>query len=119
MSKRDECCLRHMLDAAHEAVAFMKGRTRADLRSDRMLALSATMDLEILGEAATRVSAATRALLPQFPWDRATSMRHRLDHSDFTIDFEVVWSTVQQDLPQVIELLKPLIPLDSVGATEE
>lgn len=119
MSKRDECCLRHMLDAAHEAVAFMKGRTSADLRSDRMLALSVIKDIETLGEAATRVSAATRALLPQFPWDRAIAMRHRLVHGDFKIDFEVVWSTVQQDLPLVIELIKPLIPLDSAGATEE
>lgn len=119
MSRTDECLLRHMLDAAQEAVAFMEGRTRADLQSDRMLALSVIKDIETLGEAATRVSAATRALLPQFPWDRAISMRHGLVHGYSKIDFEAAWNTVKQDLPPVIELIKPLIPLDSARATGE
>lgn len=118
MSKTDECFLHHMVDAAQEAVTFMNGRTRADLQSDRMLALSATKDIEILGEAAARVSSATRALLPQFPWDRAISMRNRLVHGYFKIDFEVVWGTVHQDLPLMIEFIESLIPSDSTGATE-
>lgn len=119
MSKKDECRLRHMLDAAQEAVTFMNGRTCADLRSDRMLALSVIKDIEILGEAANHVSTAARALLPQFPWDRAISMRHRLVRGYFGIDFEVVWSTVQQDLPLMIELIEPLLQSDSGEAKEE
>lgn len=119
MSKTDERCLHHMLDAAQEAVAFMKGRARAELQSDRMLALSVAKDIEILGEAACRVSSATRALLPQFPWDRAISMRHRLVHGYFKIEFDVVWSAVQQDLPLMIEVIESLIPSGATEATEE
>lgn len=118
MSKADDCRLRHMLDAAHEAVRFMKGRTLSDLRSDRMLALSVIKDIEILGEAAAHVSPATRALLPQFPWERATSMRNRLVHGYFKIDFEVVWSTVQDDLPQAIELIESLVSTNPAEATD-
>ena len=119
MSKTDECCLREMLDAAQEAVTFMMGRTRADLQSDRMLALSVIKDIEILGEAATRVSPVTRALLPQFPWDHAISIRRELVHHYSKIDFELVWITVQQDLPQMIDFIASLIPSDSTGATED
>ena len=118
MSKTDDCRLRHMLDAAQEAVGFMKGRTPSDLRSDRMLALSVIKDIETLGEAAAHVSPATRALLPQFPWERAVSMRHRLVHGYFKIDFEVVWSTVKDDLPKVIELIESLISTTSAETTD-
>lgn len=119
MSKTDECCLHEMLDAAQEAVTFLKGRTRVDLQTDRMLALSVTKDIEIMGEAATRVSPATKALLPQFPWDHAISIRRELVHNYSKIDIEMVWITVQQDLPQMIEFIESLIRSDSTGAAEE
>lgn len=52
MRKDDAIRLRHMLDAAHEAMGFVQGRTRADLNDDRMLVLSLVKDIEIIGEAA-------------------------------------------------------------------
>ena len=119
MSKKDEFCLRHMLDATQETETFMKGRTLAELRSDRMLVLAVTKGIEILGEAANQVSPATRALAPRFPWDRIISVGRRLAHSSFKIDVELVWSTVQQDLPLVIEFVEPLIPSDSEDGTQE
>lgn len=119
MSKTVECCLHEMLDAAQEAVTFMKGRTRTDLQTDRMLALSVIKDIEIMGEAATRVSPATRALLPQFPWDHAISIRREVVHNYSKIDIEVVWMTVQQDLPRMIGLIESLIHSESTGGAEE
>lgn len=119
MSKTDECCLHEMLDAAQEAVTFLKGRTRTDLQTDRMLALSVIKDIEIMGEAATLVSPATRAFLPQFPWDHVTSIRRKLVQNYSEIDFEMAWITVQQDLPKMIEFVESLIPSDSTGAAGE
>jgi uncharacterized protein with HEPN domain len=60
MRKDDRVRLLHMLDAAHEATGFVQGKARADLDSDRMLVLSLVKGIEIVGEAATQVSAATR-----------------------------------------------------------
>lgn len=54
MRREDEIRLRHMLDAAQEAVSFARGRTRDDLNTNRQLVLSLVMDIAILGEAATR-----------------------------------------------------------------
>jgi len=60
--------LRHMLDAGNDAIRFAAGRQRADLDTDRMLLLSPLKCIEIVGEAASRVSSETQAGLPKFPW---------------------------------------------------
>ena len=69
MSQHDESVrLRHMLDAARQAVAFVVGRERADLDKDLQLTLALTRLIEIIGEAAKRISPETRDGLPQIPW---------------------------------------------------
>ncbi|GBE15549.1 hypothetical protein BMS3Abin14_01616 [bacterium BMS3Abin14] len=70
MVRNDLVRLRHMLDAAREAVAFVKDRSRADLDSDRMLVLALLKDIEILGEAAGKVGDSTREKNPNIPWQR-------------------------------------------------
>jgi uncharacterized protein with HEPN domain len=68
MHKDDKIRLRHMLDAAREAMAFTKNRTRTSLDTDRMLVLSLVKEIEIMGEAANQVSEPTRELTPAIPW---------------------------------------------------
>jgi uncharacterized protein with HEPN domain len=62
MSNRDEVRLRHILDAAKKAVAFMQGRERSDLDSDELLALAIVRLVEILGEAAKNISQIIRVV---------------------------------------------------------
>ena len=64
----DEARLRHMLDHAVEAVEMAQGKTRQDLDADRQLNLSLVRLLEIVGEAAGRVSQATRDQHPEIRW---------------------------------------------------
>jgi len=59
MQRDDVIRLRHMLDAAREAITFVQGRNRSDLDTDRQLALSLVKEVEIVGEAAYQVSQAT------------------------------------------------------------
>jgi hypothetical protein len=69
-----------MLDAAREALSFLEGRTLDDLKRDRMLALSLVKELEIIGEAASKVSDEVRGLAPDIPWPMIVGMRrHRVD----------------------------------------
>lgn len=110
MSRHDEIRLKHMLDAAREAVSFMRGRTRDDLDTDRQLVLALVKDIEIVGEAATRVTESTRRLLPEIPWERIVGMRNRLVHTYFDINLDIVWETVGQDLPALIALLEKAVP---------
>lgn len=109
MRRDDEIRLRHMLDAAREAVAFASGRSRADLSVDRMFALAVVKDIEILGEAATRVSGETRSQHAQLPWQDIAGMRNRLIHAYFDINLDIVWSTLRDDLPGVISVLEKIL----------
>ncbi len=109
MHKDDQVRLRHMLDAAHEAMAFTKSRTRTSLDIDRMLVLSLVKEIEIIGEAANQVSETTRELTSTIPWVDIISMRNRLVHAYFDINLEILWKTVQDDLPPLIVALEDVL----------
>ncbi len=98
--------LRHMLDAAREAVRYASGHTRADLDADRMRAFAMVKAIEIVGEAATKVSATTRAQLQSVAWAEIAGMRNRLIHAYFDIDLNIVLDTVELDLPPLIGALE-------------
>jgi uncharacterized protein with HEPN domain len=106
MRPDDVVRLRHMLDAAEEAVGFARGRSRADLDRDRMLALAIVKTIEIIGEAASRVSAETQQTCPAVPWTDIVGMRNRLIHAYFDIDLDRVWDTLADDLPPLIVALR-------------
>lgn len=97
--KDDEIRLRHMLDAAQEAIGFAHGLQRRDLDRDRKLVLALVKDIEIIGEAAYRVSEETRYRLPDLPWEDIVGMRHRLVHAYYDINLDILWKTVCEDLP--------------------
>ncbi|MEI6519032.1 MAG: HepT-like ribonuclease domain-containing protein [bacterium] len=98
-----------MLDAAHEAVDFAKDRSRVELNENRMLVLSLIKDIEIIGEAAHQVSDVTRDKLQNIPWDDMIGMRHRLVHAYFEINLDILWRTVQDDLPPLILELETIV----------
>ena len=109
MIKDDAVRLRHMLEAAQEALSFASGRTRKDLDSDRQLVLSLVKDIEIVGEAAAQVTEATRLELKDIPWAAIIGMRNRLVHAYFSINLDILWQTVRDDLPGLIADLKRVV----------
>ena len=109
MQDKDIIRLRHMVDAAEEAVTASASRTREDLEKDHIFALGLIKCVEIIGEAAARVSPEYRDAHPEIPWSEIVGMRNRLVHVYFDIDLEQVWSTVQVDLPSLIPQLRALL----------
>ncbi|CAN5567499.1 DUF86 domain-containing protein [soil metagenome] len=101
--------VRHMRDAILEVSRFVSGRSREDLNMDRMLVLAIIKDIEILGEAASKVSSQFRAAHPEFPWSEAIATRNRLIHGYFDINLDIVWSTATEDLPPLVPLLEQII----------
>ncbi len=95
-----------MLEAAREARTFVKGYARSDLDGNRMLVLALLKSIEIIGEAASRVTSEARAACPSIPWAAIVGMRNRLVHGYFDVDLDIVWATVDQELPDLIRELE-------------
>lgn len=108
MLTEDQIRVQHMIDAAESAAQFLDGRQRCDLDSDRMLLFAVVRSIEIIGEAAGRVSMETRETSLEIPWNAIISMRNRLIHGYFDIDTEVVWKTVTEELPTLLRQLRIL-----------
>jgi len=108
--------VRHMVEAAQSALDFANGRARIDLDSDRMLLMAIVKAVEIVGEAAVHITAATKAEIPDVPWSSVIGMRHRLTHAYFDIDQAVVWATVEQDLEPLVARLSQWLEASGAGA---
>jgi uncharacterized protein with HEPN domain len=118
MNENDEIRLRHMMEAARSALSFAGGRTRYDLNEDEMLVFALVKAVEIVGEAAAQVSDTTREALPSIPWPDIVGMRNRLVHAYFAINLDILWQTIEHDLPLLISLVCPLLsPGDRRGSS--
>jgi len=101
----DNTKVKHIIEAANEAISFIKGKVRQDLDTDRKLSLSLVRLLEIIGEAANGLSDSFRESHPDIPWNSIINMRNRLIHGYFDINLDVVWQTVTEDLQELIKSL--------------
>lgn len=110
MPREEEALLLDMLESARDAVAFAEGLEYPDFVEDRRSQLAILKAVEIIGEAASRVSMDTRNAHPAIPWREVTGMRNRLVHAYFGIDLRQVWDTVKDDIPLLINELEPLVP---------
>ncbi len=112
MSPDDRWRVRHMIEAAEQALAFTRGRQREDLDADAMLRLALTRAMEIVGEAAAQVSDEGRTGLPDIPWPQVIGMRNRLVHAYFDINLNILWDTVHLALPPLLEKLETAMRKD-------
>lgn len=101
--------LRHMLDHAREAVAMIRDHKREDLETDRKLNLALVRLVEIIGEAAARVSLRGQELAPDIPWQDIIGMRNRIVHGYDEVDFDILWDVVELHLPPLIVELERVI----------
>lgn len=102
MLPHDNIRLRHMLDSALEAVKFADGKSREDLDNDRKLVLAIMKSIEIIGEAASKVSENCQVENDKIPWRDIIGMRNRMIHGYFEVNHDIVWETVQTDIPRLI-----------------
>jgi len=114
----DQVRLRHMLDHAREAVELAAGRKRADLDADRMLNLSHTRLLEVIGEAASRVSSAERERHAEIPWADIVGLRNRIIHGYDNVNFDILWEIVTADLPPLVAALERILGQQPTGQPE-
>ena len=110
MTRHDDVTrMRHMLDHAREAVEMARGRQREDLNRDRMLELALVRLVEVVAEAATRVTEKAQQQYPAVPWLQIRGLRNRLVHGYDVVDLDILWDIVQGDLPPLIAELSRIL----------
>jgi uncharacterized protein with HEPN domain len=110
MPQGDLLYLGHMLDVSVQAVEKIRGKSREDFDGDENLRLALTHLIQMIGEAARRVSVESRQEHSQIPWSDVIGMRHKLVHDYLDVDYDVVWEVVTTDLPELISHLSPTVP---------
>ena len=110
MSRRDDTLrLRDMLDAAKAAIRVLGDHTAGELESTEVLALAVPHAVEIVGEAASRVSRELCRAHPEVAWSAVTGMRHRIVHDYFAVDYQRPYDTVHIDLPPLVAQLERIL----------
>jgi len=90
--------------------ALFRAEVALTSKPTKWLVFALVRALEIIGEAASKVSARGRAEFPDLPWSLMIGMRNRLVHAYFDVDIDTLWDTVIQDVPplakRVAEILR-------------
>jgi uncharacterized protein with HEPN domain len=108
--QRDHAYLFDILESAKLAVSYVAGVSKDAFLLDTRCQDSVIRRIEIIGEASRRVSPQTRNAFPGIPWSEMVGMRNLMIHDYDDVDLEIVWDTVQSDLPRLIDLILPLVP---------
>lgn len=110
MPKDDLIYVGHMLDSTYTTQRLLAGKSRSEYDRDEALQLAVAHLLQVIGEAARRVSAEYKAQHPSVPWAAIIGMRHKVVHDYLAVDYDIVWETATQDLPGLATILVGLVP---------
>jgi uncharacterized protein with HEPN domain len=103
---RDELYVSHILDATVRIGEYTNGIDRSAFLRQPMVQDAVVRQLEIIGEAVKRLSAAFRDRYPQVRWRDVAGMRDKLIHDYFGVDMEAVWQTVIDDVPPLRRIVQ-------------
>ena len=107
---RDDTYLVDILESVKIALGYVSGKSWDEFYEDIQCQDAVVRRIEIIGEAARRVSQGTRDKYPQIPWREMTSMRNLVIHEYDVVDINQVWDTVQNKIPPLIEELAKIVP---------
>ncbi|MHB8528911.1 MAG: HepT-like ribonuclease domain-containing protein [Caulobacteraceae bacterium] len=109
-SERDSAFVLDMILAAEDALSFTRELDEAAFLDSRLHQNAVIRSLEVIGEAAGKLSARFRASHGEFPWREITGMRHRLVHDYAGVRLDLVWRAARERLPALLAVLRPLAP---------
>lgn len=112
--ERDRVYFLDILEAARLALSYMQGVSKESFLGDTQIQDAVIRRLEIIGEASRRISPQTKNTNPGIPWNEMIGMRNMMIHDYDDVDLEIVWDTIQRDLPRLIESLEPLVPPETL-----
>lgn len=99
MTQRDKLYLEHILESIGRIEKFTDGISKDDFQNTILIQDAVIRNFEIIGEAAKRLTAAFTQSHPELPWQDMAGMRDKLIHHYLDVDIDVVWKTIEVDLP--------------------
>jgi uncharacterized protein with HEPN domain len=109
-AERDDDLLVDMLIAARKALQFAADVKHDRFQSDEILQNAVIRMIQVIGEAANKLSEERRRSISAIPWEKMIGLRHRLVHDYFNINIPLIWQVLQDDLPTLIRTIEPLAP---------
>lgn len=88
----------HVLESIRKIETFVEGLDFENFRKNELVQSAVMRELEIIGEAAKKISEELKQVKPVMPWKKVVGMRDKLAHDYFEIDVEAVWQTIKDDL---------------------
>ncbi len=113
MNENDSLRLRHMFDYGREVVLFTKDQTRDSIEDNVILTRAICYSTGIIGEAASKISNKTREDFPHIPWRAVISMRNFLFHAYFDVDYDILWLTATEAVPDLLSELEKILENNS------
>jgi uncharacterized protein with HEPN domain len=114
---RDDAYVLDMLLAARKVLEFTRNVDWVQFKRDELIQNAVMHQIQIIGEAASKVSPEFQSDHPDVPWRDMVGMRNRLVHEYFRILPGRVWDVVDKHIPKLVELLEPLVPPEDEGGT--
>ena len=102
---RDLPHIDHMLDAIDNALEFSQGKTREEFLGDKVLLHATVYNIQIIGEAVSRLTKEFRQRYPEVPWLQIEKMRHILVHDYYKVNMDFIWLVITDDLLPLREKL--------------
>ncbi|OIN91209.1 MAG: hypothetical protein AUJ21_07685 [Anaerolineae bacterium CG1_02_58_13] len=106
---RDDAYLYDILESSRAALEYVGGKSREEFAKDAILQDAVVRRLEIIGEAAGRVSTATQKKYANLPWQAMKGTRNRVIHEYDSIELDIIWDIIQLDLPLLVSELEKIV----------
>ncbi len=103
---RDPSRLRHMIDSINNVNQYMEGKSESDLASNSMLFFAVVKNIEIVGEAAYKLTLEFKEKHPATPWRQIIAMRHILVHGYYQVSASEIYNVYKKDLPTLLSQIK-------------
>ena len=113
--RHDETLLLDMLIAARKVQEFTQGIDQASFMAHSMLQSAVIREIQVIGEAARLISEATKAQHSAIDWRAISGMRNRVIHEYFNVDLDIVWTTIERDIPSLRDSLEQIVPGEEEG----
>jgi uncharacterized protein with HEPN domain len=108
MPKNDIAYTEHILKCIKKIRKFVRGIDKNEFSKNELLQDAVIRNFEVIGEASKKISADFKKNYCNVPWKEISGMRDKLIHDYLGVDTDVIWKTIEQDLPALFKEIKKI-----------